>query len=237
MDEDEELQLREAELLGEGTREAEGAVLSKPNKYILRLNQIWRTEIASPEILPYPKIIGHDGEKSLVEMLKGMLDIQVEGVDSMRAGTTEDGAADNMFAVLIYDMDIERVRFALARLLRARLVKIEAQLFAIAADERLQQRLSPQELDVLTGLLELHDHHFAGTVLRQPLDKSAQDFIEKESAKFLEEHCRANLDQFVVCKPEESFTARNGNFTEGEVCITNYKYISDQVVMNQAILL
>lgn len=57
------------------------------------------------------------------------------------------------FAVNLYQMDIERVRYSLARYLRARLLKLDAQVEHVVGNHDLRDRLSPQVLSRIVNQL------------------------------------------------------------------------------------
>ena len=242
MSEDADFEQIEADLLGGDQLRRQERVHSHPNRYLIRLNESFRTEVACPDILPIPTA---ENGSSIVDNLQKMLQDQVKGVEDLREDTAEAKDMQNIFTVIIYEMDIERVRFSLARYLRARLVKIERQMFAISQDERLLTRLSDQERVFLNGLLDLHSSYFDETIYRNPLTEECQHLLKqgthgiKGCQQLLREHCRANLDTHVVCLPKDDFHSSAGNikFSEDEVKIVNYRYIADDVAAGRASLL
>jgi len=141
----------------------------------------------------------------------------------------------NIFTVILYEMDMERVKFSLARYLRARLAKIERHMFFIAEDERQLARLSEQERRYLTELVQLHNNYFDETVFRHPLDDQCQALLKKK--KLLQKHCSPSLDTYVVCLPGEDFNSGGIEFKEGEVRMVSYKTIKDEVASHRVALL
>lgn len=56
---------------------------------------------------------------------------------------------EKAFIAVLYQMEIERVKYTLTRYLRTRLRKIEKSVLFIAQSDDMKRRLSPQELDFL----------------------------------------------------------------------------------------
>ena len=137
--------------------------------------------------------------------------------------------------MILYEMDMERVKFSLARYLRARLAKIEKHMFFIAQDERQLARLSEQERRYLTKLVQLHNNYFDETIFRHPLDEQCQVLLKKD--ELLQKHCTPSLDTYVVCLPDKDFSSSNITFNEGEVQLVSYKTIKDQVASHIVALL
>jgi hypothetical protein len=69
--------------------------------------------------------------------------------------------ANVVFRSTLYQMDIERVRFALSRYLRTRLRKIEDQTQFLIADEDAYRKLSDREKILLQQLAELNKSYLS----------------------------------------------------------------------------
>lgn len=65
-----------------------------------------------------------------------------------------------VFRSTLYQMDIERVRFALSRYMRTRLRKIEDQTQFLISDEDAYDKLSAREKILLRQLAELNKNYF-----------------------------------------------------------------------------
>ena len=90
---------------------ADDAIGMKPvfiNSKVGDLIRAWSNEKASPELLPY--------RGDLVDELRADVDTQL--------GELRRGAVDGVYLPGLYRLDIERVKFALAAYLRARVGKV-----------------------------------------------------------------------------------------------------------------
>ena len=82
------------------------------------------------------------------------------------------------FIVSLYQMDIERVRYSLARYLRTRILKIERNIEYIVSDIDIMDRLSMQEKVYATKLNSLNNSHFEDNVSGRLQSESAKEFYE-----------------------------------------------------------
>jgi hypothetical protein len=87
---------------------------------------------------------------------------------------------DVVFRSTLYLMDIERVRFALSRYLRARVRKIEDQLEYVAWSPEVASRLSAHEQRLVQQLLELNSKYFDVTIASRLRDARNVNLMEGE---------------------------------------------------------
>ena len=134
-----------------------------------RLMHAWRTEVNAPELLDY------DANKAdLVDSIKQSLKEQVEALAGMFSEASEEEREQTHFTKTLYEMEIERGRYALARYLRARILKIEDSLEYIIAKPDMLNRLSDAENRFATRLHKLNNNHFEDQ-LRNKLPERCQD--------------------------------------------------------------
>ena len=81
------------------------------------LTEAWITEANCPEILKY--------KEDIVNTVQQSLTAQTELMEQELENMQEDGTQSIYFSVMLFQMDIERVRYNLARYLRTRILKIE----------------------------------------------------------------------------------------------------------------
>ena len=92
------------------------------NPQIENLVKAWRTEVNCPEVLPYKEAL----VKYFINTLKDQEDRLEAKLDELDDENEEsDDRANKMALHDIYSMDMERVKYSLARYLRVRILKIE----------------------------------------------------------------------------------------------------------------
>jgi len=133
------------------------------NDSLVALNKAWSTETNAMEILPY--------KEEIVQELQEQLEAQQENIDQK----IEDGVEEEYFVVTLYQMDIERVRYSLARYLRTRLLKIERSLEYILSNIDIMDRLSMQEKEFATKLNNLNTSYFEDNVTNRFQLSDAKD--------------------------------------------------------------
>ncbi|TFJ80196.1 hypothetical protein NSK_008462 [Nannochloropsis salina CCMP1776] len=114
---------------------------SELNDDVARLTRWWLQEEAAPELLPF--------QTQTVEDLYAVVEEQQGFVDVSKTSVAEASSA------LLYQMEIDRVKYLLSRYLRARLRKLEKYILHVALDPDMRQRLSPQELRFAGQYLDL----------------------------------------------------------------------------------
>ena len=153
-----------------------------------------RTEVHAPEILQF--------RDELVTQIKEKLDEKVELVDDALEKLEEEtknpqsnNAFQEHFTVSFYQMDMERVRYSLARYLRTRILKIERNLYAFGADLEMMDRLSFNEKQFVTQLNRLNESYFA----KQMRDKIQTEYRQDD----LVNHSLPNLKTYIFLRPKE----------------------------------
>ena len=153
-----------------------------------KLLDTWRTEVSAPDILPY------QGE--LVERIQSVLDKQTANIENLLEGEGQD-LQDLYFTITLYQMDIERVRYSLARYLRTRLLKIEKCLDSITSSITLRDRLSFKEKKFADMLSSINTTYFEEQLKKRLVDK-AQDFYTTDD---LVHHATPDMNKYVYFKP------------------------------------
>ena len=173
-----------------------------------KLADTWRTEASAPDILPY--------EGELVDRIQSHLDTQTADIENLLEGTGQDGQ-DLYFTITLYQMDIERVRYSLARYLRTRLLKIEKCLDSILTSITLRDRLSAREKTFADTLSSMNTSYFEDQLKKRLVDE-AQKFYTTEDLVL---HATHNLDKYVYFKPVVDITlteaARDGSVNSRKV--------------------
>lgn len=130
-------------------------------KNIPQLTEVWMNERNAPELLPY--------ERSLVEPLIAAIEKQAEFVMDQ---------VEDKFAGMIYQTEIERIKFLLKSYLRVRLSKIEKYTLYILRQENSDELLSPQEVIYARRYQELIEAHNHDSFLHQlPKIQHRQDEV------------------------------------------------------------
>jgi hypothetical protein len=135
------------------------------NEVIYQLNNVWRTEVNSSEILPF--------QSDLVRTIKESLDHQQQVIDERVDKKDE----TEFFTATLYQMDIERVRYSLSRYLRARVIKIEKSLEFIVGNFEVYDRLSDEEKVFASKLNTLNNFYFEDVVSTR-LSQKAREYYE-----------------------------------------------------------
>ena len=186
----------------------------KLNLDIKQINNAWRTEIHCPEILLYrDKLV-----RGLSEKMR-----RLENEINDNTESTRDNP-DGMFTLVISQMDVERVKFSLSRYLRARLMKLEEQVYAISNDRDMFDRLSSPEKKFLNDLKEQYDNYLEDTVYK------FLDSKEWESENYMKKHSTPNLDERVF------YQELNGDDPE-LIKLGKYSKVRDEVLRGETILL
>lgn len=162
----------------------EDAAEDNINPDISALRDSWIAESTSPEILEFKEEVFHD--------VSALVSHQEQLIEDLSDNP------DEAFSITLYQMEVDRVKFSLARYLRARLRKIEDHALHILGKPELMSRLSEAEVKFAESYVDLLGEHFRACVLAD-LPKSFQDFPDNLSAAA---H-RPNLDTYVFCRITE----------------------------------
>lgn len=198
----------------------EGAVR---NEAVDRLIQAWLDENAAPELLPF--------EGELVSTLTEMVDEQQGIIDEAMEDPNEDA-----FTISLFQMEIDRVKYSLAKYLRVRLLKIEKCVGLLRADlapeladkaMALRQCLSDSERRYLRDLETLMEEHLGEVAMKNlPGPDNFRNLGD-------EDMCRPpRTDRFVVCKVRDTIegfqahaTAEPETWTAGSIYVVQYDAI------------
>ncbi|KAI9480388.1 MAG: hypothetical protein EXX96DRAFT_482391 [Benjaminiella poitrasii] len=161
---------------------------------IAEMTQAWIDERNAPEILPY--------EHALVEPLIEAIEAQTEKIiEDMEDNT------GNKFESMIYQTEVERVKYLLKSYLRVRLFKasklkakrniIEKFTLYVLRQPHLRELLSPQEIDYARRYQEIVERHNHDSFLHQlPRSQHKQDEVFVDMNMVIE----PNLDAPVFCQ-------------------------------------
>ncbi|KAI7904921.1 uncharacterized protein BX663DRAFT_501044 [Cokeromyces recurvatus] len=161
-----------------------GILSRSAGEMIAEMTQVWIDERNAPEILPY--------EHSLVEPLIEAIESQTEKIiEDMENNTT------NSFESMVYQTEVERIKYLLKSYLRVRLFKIEKLTLYILRQPNLREILSPQEIDYARRYQELVESHNHKTFLHQlPRSQHKQDEVFVDMSMVVE----PNLNAPVFCQ-------------------------------------
>ncbi|KAK9711294.1 GINS complex subunit [Basidiobolus ranarum] len=116
------------------------------------LTQAWLNEKSAPELLPFQGIIVED----LIELLESQASI---------ANELSTQNVNNAFIAMLYQTEMERVKYLIRSYLRTRLSKIEKDIFYIMKNEEYAGRLSDAELRYAQMYHDLLESHFRKSCL------------------------------------------------------------------------
>ncbi|KAI8982022.1 hypothetical protein BDF20DRAFT_446923 [Mycotypha africana] len=161
-----------------------GALSSTVGEALADLTQAWMNERNAPEILPF--------ERDLVALLLDQVQAQTEKMTELAERNSI-----NTYQSMLYQTEVERVKYVLRSYLRARLDKIERCTLFILRQENLEELLSISELHYAReyqDLMETHNHD--SFLHRLPRSQHKQD----EQGNGINMVVEPNLDAAVVCK-------------------------------------
>ncbi|KAJ3411538.1 GINS complex subunit [Chytridiales sp. JEL 0842] len=139
------------------------------NTDVEALVQHWINERATPELLDYQ---GH-----VVESLIELLVAQTGNVESLN-----DESPDAAFIHLVYQQEMERIKFVIRSYVRVRLTKIERYTRFILSTPEMRNRLSPAELGFAERFQTLLDRHFMQSFM-ETLPPNLQRMDQETEAK------------------------------------------------------
>lgn len=192
------------------------------NEDIEQLHALMMTEVHAPDILPYQ-----------ADLIDGILDAlrNQQAVIDDKVDTPEE-----VFTASLYQMDIDRIRYAVARYLRARLLKIEALIDYILSRHEYMDRLSPNEKIYIAKLHNLNTS-FQEETLYNRVSAELKDVLQ--SSDDFTRHTQPSLQEFVFCRIVTDIAAvdlGDGNPTDlrkGELIVAKYIHIKNYVVDGQ----
>ncbi len=101
------------------------------NDDVQALQQAWVAEVVAPDLLQYHEVLVHDMVALCENMQAGIHESRE--ADGGTGGRTAD--ADALFTMSVHQMSLDRVRFALVKYLRTRLLKLEKHAMHILFNE------------------------------------------------------------------------------------------------------
>lgn len=155
----------------------------------------------------------------------------------------ERGSAEESFTASLYQMDIERIRYTLARYLRTRLLKIERNLDFIINSDEMMERLSNAERVFATKLYGQYGNYIEDVIQKRFKGENGESVNEElEGAVSMSDdllkHTRPALDTFVFCvSTDDIYDSQSNLWPRGEVKIVLYSTISEQVHSGEVNLL
>ncbi|KAG0242443.1 GINS complex subunit [Actinomortierella wolfii] len=168
------------------SREPERRRMLDPEKYVQHLTQAWINERAAPEILPY--------EGEAVQGLLDRIDSQLAIIDDLDAGSDSD-----IILSIIYQTELERVKFVLRGYLRTRISKIERFGQYYLGNNDMKSRLSPAEQTYVESYVRLTMKHYSSSFLNEfPPSLQKQDDIVFD--RRISMVSKPNLSEAVFCR-------------------------------------
>ncbi|TVY45075.1 DNA replication complex GINS protein [Lachnellula subtilissima] len=118
------------------------------------LTRAWINERGAAELLPYPK-------DNLIERATNRIKAQIEKVEEM----TGDMDPKTNFSLIIIQTEVERWKFIIRSILRARIAKIDKHTLYYLSTPELQTRLSETEIAYATRHQQLLHGHYLSSFL------------------------------------------------------------------------
>lgn len=182
-----------------GVQPLAGSTSNAPRRNVKvdELVNAWRTEVGCPEMLPY--------KEELVNYFRRMLQQQEKELDTNLDKLDDEDSEDKSSRMALHDiytMDMERVKYSLARYLRARILKIEKMSYFIHNSEEHQDRLSDNEKEFLYKISQINNDY-----MEDQIDKKVKGDkgIGKRYLKGIQDDLITNaepdLDTFVFALP------------------------------------
>ncbi|KAI7892872.1 uncharacterized protein EV154DRAFT_503244 [Mucor mucedo] len=157
-----------------------GKVVQAAAESIPQLMLVWMNERNAPELLPY--------ERTLVEPLIDAIEKQAEYIMDK---------VDDKLMIMIFQTEIERIKYLIKSYLRTRLFKMEKYSLYILRRPDLQELLSSQEIIYVRRYQELIESHNHNSFLHQiPLSQHRQDEKSGDMNMVVE----PNFEAAVFCK-------------------------------------
>lgn len=194
---------------------------------VYQLTKAWQTEVHSPEVLPF--------KRDVVESISQRISDQ-QAIIEERVSTPEE-----IFTAGLYQMDIDRVRYSLARYLRARILKIEQSVDYIMAKTDVLDRLSSQEKTFVSKLYNLNNSYMEEAYFNRLTQEGLKENIEQESDRLL--HAQPSLKEFVFCFANTDLPgmALGGNVptdvNKNDVFVACYGEVREHVLNNNVDLI
>ncbi|KAI9093104.1 hypothetical protein DFS34DRAFT_272852 [Phlyctochytrium arcticum] len=174
--------------------DSSSAPLADPyfNDDVASLTTWWMNERCAPEILQY--------QDMLVSQLIEMLNAQTENIEPGR----DDDDPDKAFLVVLYQQEMERIKFVIRGYLRTRLVKIQQHPLHLLRDESSRSRLSEEEIIFCEKFQEILEAHYTKSCL-----SDFPSFLKRldDDAGDLHMVSKPDLDDSVIIRVQQSIGA------------------------------
>ncbi|KAI8597620.1 hypothetical protein EDD21DRAFT_384998 [Dissophora ornata] len=170
------------------SKDADEAYLD-PEKFVERLTQAWINERASPDVLQY--------EQGSVDGLLEKIEYQTGIIDELDSGNDT-----SMIISILYQTELERVKFVLRSYLRTRISKIEKFCQYILADASSKRRLSRAEVLYAENYAKATRQHYDSSFLSS-LPPSLQGQDDTVFDRKLSMISQPRLDEAVFCRVVE----------------------------------
>ncbi|KAF9365121.1 GINS complex subunit [Mortierella sp. NVP85] len=157
-----------------------------PSRYVQHLTQAWINERAAPDILQY--------EQASVDGLVNKIEEQMAVIDELDSGDDT-----SMIISILYQTELERVKFVLRSYLRTRISKIEKHYQYILADPASKRRLSRAEAMYAENYSRVTRQHFHTSILAS-LPTSLQGQDDTVFDRKLSMVPQPKLDEAVFCR-------------------------------------
>jgi hypothetical protein len=219
-----------APLGGANTNQAER------NVDIQEMVNAWRSEVSSPEILPFKEDLVHRF-RNMLKVVEEELEAQLEEFNK----DTQD-LAEKMAIHDIYLMDMERVKYSLARYLRVRILKIENMVHYITNNMDHYDRLSDEEKEFLITVNRINTNYFEDQITRKVQHKPVYKKYLKTMQDDLVAHAEPDLGTYVFAVAEQDVdvvTMDNKTLTlnASSAVAIDYMSIKEKVYANEVNLL
>ncbi|KAF9290540.1 GINS complex subunit [Mortierella alpina] len=160
-----------------------------PTTFVQHLTQAWINERAAPDLLPY--------ERAAIDGLLLKIEEQTAVIDELDAGNDT-----SIITSILYQTELERVKFVLRSYLRTRLAKIERFCQFILADPASKRNLSQGELMYAENYSKATRQHFQSSFLNSlPPSLQGQDDVVFD--RKLSMISQPSLDEAVFCRVVE----------------------------------
>ena len=217
---------------------AQGSNAARRNEDVQALIRAWRTEVSSPEILQY--------EEDLVNELRSMLKSQDSNLERELDGLDNDEDDDNddkasRAAILdMYTMEMERIKYSLARYLRTRILKIENSVHYLITSDH-QDRLSDQEKDFLEKVNTINNNYFEDQITRNVASRPEYKKYLKPMKDDLVLNAEPDQDSYVFAMTHDDIDVRVGNqavtMNAHGVYIMNFNSVREEVLDKKVFLM
>ncbi|KAF9971517.1 GINS complex subunit [Modicella reniformis] len=159
----------------------------EPSRYVQHLTQAWINERAAPDVLQYE-------QASVDGLLLSKIGDQMSVIDELDSGNDT-----SMIISILYQTELERVKFVLRSYLRTRISKIEKHCEFILADPASKRRLSRAEIMYAENYSRATRQHFHSSFLAS-LPSSLQGQDDTVFNRKLNMISQPKLDEAVFCR-------------------------------------